>query len=695
LHNAYAGYAAIVDERLAQEALRRRAGVYAAPRRVRAGQQISQEELQDRLLRAGYKQGRADDPDIHQSSGVFVVDGNTTQLRTNDFDRAPGAPDTVNFKFNRGNGAQIVKIEDAATGERLQSVDLPPESLTTESGSTTLPRGAGIQSRFEDFPPSLIDALIAIEDRNFFSHRGVDVKAIFRAFWENWRHGEIREGGSTITQQLIKTSFLTPERTYQRKFAEAMMAIALERRLSKEDIFTIYANRVYLGHSGMTAIFGFKQAARIYFGKGLHELSLAESAMIAGLAQAPNRYSPYQRPDDAIARRNTVLDSMVETGFISPEEAEAAKSERLSVIPSQKFDESAAHHFLDYLKRELASRNISEREDPNLEIRTTLDLDLQRAANLAVKNYLAKLDRVFSRRAKRARGGRPEAALIAINPHTGEILAMVGGRDYADSQLNRVTDARRQPGSVFKPIVYATALANGVSPEAIFFDAPHEIIFGNQIYRPQNYGGGFSNQLVTLREGIVRSLNVVAVDAALMVGLSRVADIAEKMGLPRPEPYPSMALGAVEVTPLEIAQVYSTFANGGVNVTPFGIKTITRDDKTEEITSVKSRVLAPSVAYVVTETLAEAVNRGTGASVRRLGYLGPAAGKTGSSHDAWFAGYTPNLLAVVWVGFDDYHDLGMVGGAAAAPIWTDFVKRALAARPDLGAPDSGAEESAQ
>jgi len=272
---------------------------------------------------------------------------------------------------------------------------------------------------------------------------------------------------------------------------------------------------------------------------------------------------------------------------------------------------------------------------------------------------------------------------------------MVGGRDYADSQLNRVTDARRQPGSVFKPIVYATALANGVSPEAIFFDAPHEIIFGNQIYRPQNYGGGFSNQLVTLREGIVRSLNVVAVDAALMVGLSRVADIAEKMGLPRPEPYPSMALGAVEVTPLEIAQVYSTFANGGVNVTPFGIKTITRDDKTEEITSVKSRVLDPSVAYVVTETLAEAVNRGTGASVRRLGYLGPAAGKTGSSHDAWFAGYTPNLLAVVWVGFDDYHDLGMVGGAAAAPIWTDFVKRALAARPDLGAPDPGAEESAQ
>lgn len=683
LHKAYAGYAAIVDERLDQEALRRRAGVYAAPRRVSVGQQISQDELGDRLLRAGYRQGRQGNPIDQISSGVFVIEGDVTRLRTNEFDRAARAPETVNIKFNRRSGGRIVKIENAATGESLQSVALPPESLTPEIGATTLPRGVGIQARFEDFPPSLINALTAIEDRNFFSHRGVDVKAVVRALWENWRHGEIREGGSTITQQLIKTNFLTPERTYQRKFAEAMMAIALEQRLSKEDIFTIYANRIYLGQSGITAIYGFKEAARVYFNKQLGDLSLAESALIAGLAQAPNRYSPYQRPDAALMRRNTVLDAMTNTGFISPEEAEAAKSERLAVIPPGKFDESAAHYFLDYLKRELASRNISEKEESNLEIRTTLDPDLQRAANIAVNNYLAKLDRVFSRRAKRTKGGRPEVALIAINPHTGEILAMVGGRDYASSQLNRVTDARRQPGSVFKPIVYATALANGVSPETFFYDAPHEIIFNNQIYRPQNYGGSFSNQLVTLREGIVKSLNVVAVDAALLVGLSRVADIAEKMGLPRPAPYPSMALGAVDATPFEIARAYSTFANGGVSVTPFGVKSITRDDRTEEISATKTSVLNPAVASVVTETLAEVVDRGTATTVRRLGYLGPAAGKTGSSHDAWFAGYTPNLLAVVWVGFDDYHNLGMVGGDAAAPIWTDFIKRATAVRPDL------------
>jgi penicillin-binding protein 1B len=273
---------------------------------------------------------------------------------------------------------------------------------------------------------------------------------------------------------------------------------------------------------------------------------------------------------------------------------------------------------------------------------------------------------------------------------------MVGGRDYASSQLNRVTDARRQPGSVFKPIVYAAALANGVSPDSIFFDAPHEIIFGNQIYRPQNYGGRFSNQMVTLREGVVRSLNVVAVEAAIQIGLSKVADIAEKMGLPRPEPYPSMALGAFGATPFEIARAYSTFANGGVSVTPFGIESITHDGVTEEIAAAQTRVLRPSAAYVVTETLAEAVDRGTATRVRSMGYLGPAAGKTGSSHDAWFAGYTPKLLVVVWVGFDDYHNLGMVGGDAAAPIWTDFIKRALASRPDLRAetftPPAGVEK---
>ena len=687
LHKVYAHYAAIVDRQLDQQSLQRRAhaGVYAAPRRLSVEQQVSRDELRERLLRAGYEEERQGAPADRFSSGSFVFEGDTAQLRTSEFARAGSLPETVSIKFGKHRDERIVNIEDAATGQNLKSVALPPELLAVGGGARAHPKSLGSQARFDDFPPALVNALIAIEDRSFFSHGGVDVKAVFRAMWENWRHGEIREGGSTITQQLIKTNFLTPERTYERKFTEALMAVAIERRLSKEEIFTIYANRVYLGQSGLTPVYGFKQASRVYFGKDLHELSLAESALIAGLIQAPNRYSPYLRSDAAAARRNTVLDAMVETGGISAEEAEAAKSESLAVIPPVKSEESAAQHFVDYLKRELASRNISEKDE--LEIRTTLDLDLQSAANIAVKNHLAKLDRVFSRRAKSAKGEAtlPEASLIAIDPHTGEILAMVGGRDYASSQLNRVTAARRQPGSVFKPIVFAAALANGMSPEAVFDDSPRQIFFGRQIYRPQNYGGGFSNQPVTLREGIVRSLNVVAVDAAMRVGLPKVADIAEKMGLPRPEAYPSMALGAFEATPFEIAEAYSTFVNGGIRVAPFGIKSVTSGDVTSKITAAKTSVLRASAAYVITETLADVVNRGTATRVRGLGYRGPAAGKTGSSRDAWFAGYTPKILVVVWVGFDDHHNLEMTGDAAAVPIWTDFVKRALALRPDLKA----------
>ncbi|MGE0127348.1 MAG: transglycosylase domain-containing protein [Blastocatellales bacterium] len=684
LHGVYAHYAAIVDGQIDQQLLQRRVGIYAAPRRVSVEQQISQDELKERLLRAGYRQRERSDG---SSSGSFVFEGDTVELRTNEIARASSLPETLKIKFSKGSKSneRIINIENGVTGQGLKSAALPPELITTDGNTMLHPRSF---ARFDEFPPSLVNALIAIEDRHFFLHRGVDLKAICRAMWANWRHGEIREGGSTITQQLIKTNFLTPERTYERKFAEAMMAVAIERRLSKEEIFTIYANRVYLGQSGLTAVYGFKQAARVFFDKDLPELSLAESALIAGLVQAPSRYSPYLHPDAAIARRNTVLDAMVEIDEISVEEAEASKAEKLTVVPSAEPDEEAAQHFVDYLRRELASRNISEKEERSLRIQTTLDLDLQQAANIAVKNHMAKIDRVFGRRAKGTQAGSnlPEAALIAIDPHTGEILAMVGGRDYAASQLNRVTDARRQPGSVFKPIVYAAALTHGISPGTTFDDAPRDFVFGHEIYRPENYGGRFSNRTVTLREGIVRSLNVVAVDAAMRVGLPRVANIAQRMGLPRPEAYPSMALGAFEATPFEIAQAYSAFANSGKRVAPFGIKTIIEGDvAARKNTAMKTIVFNTSTAYLITETLADVVNHGTATRIRGMGYRGPAAGKTGSSRDAWFAGYTPKMLVVVWVGFDNHRDLGMTGGDAAVPIWTDFVKRALALRPDLNA----------
>jgi penicillin-binding protein 1B len=704
LRGAYNRYAAVVDQQIDRQALLRQTGIYAAPRRLNDDQQISQDELRERLLRAGYSQApRGSQAPTRQeegqsNSGDFDFAGDTVDVRTNEGIQSASLPKLLKIKLGKPsrNGARVVSLKDGETGHELKTVILPPELITTDGLTRMHPRS---QASFKDFPPVLVKALIAIEDRHFFTHRGVDVKAVCRAMWENWRHGEIREGGSTITQQLIKTSFLTPERTYERKVTEAMMAVAIERRLSKEEIFTIYGNHVYLGQSGLTGVNGFKQAAQVFFGKDLQDLTLAESALIAGLVQAPNRYSPYTHPDVAVARRNTVLDAMVETGDISVEEADAAKEEKLAVNPPAKPDESAAQHFVDYLKREMANRNIDEKNQSNLTIQTTIDLDLQEAANAAVENHLKSLDRIFRRRPHGAKSGdgesgapssdaEPQAALIAVDPHTGAILAMVGGRNYAASQLNRVIDARRQPGSVFKPIVYAAALANGMSPDTVFDDSPHEFVFGNEVYRPQNFGGGFSNQQVTLREGIVRSLNVVAVEAAIRVGLPKVADFAQKMGMPRPDPYPSMALGSFEATPFEIAEAYTTFANNGVSVVPFGIKSYTNGETSEaQNTESEVKVLTASTAYAVTETLTDVVNRGTATRVRALGYRGPAAGKTGSSRDAWFAGYTPNLLVVVWVGFDDHRDLKMTGGDAAVPIWTDFIKRAFVARPDLNADD--------
>ena len=674
----YNHYEAIVTTRLSKQSLQRPAGIYAAPRRVSIGQSITRDELKKRLLRAGYLES---DQVAAFAAGSFVVPDNAVEIRTNDFARTDVLPASVRVTFSsKTNDHELIAgIKDNVAGHSLKTIQLPPELITADINTKTQTRS---YADFDDFPAILVKAVTAIEDRQFFNHSGVDLGAICRAFVKNSWSGEIRQGGSTITQQLIKTHFLTPKRTYERKFAEAMMAIAIEHHLSKQQIFVLYGNRVYLGQSGITTVYGFKQASRVFFGKETSEVSLAEAALLAGIVQAPNRYSPYLHPEAAIARRNAVLDAMVETNNISADEAATAKSEQLALQPPARLDESAAPHFIDYIKRELAAHRVDESDEPHLRIETTLDPDLQQAANQAVKAHLAKLDKFF---ASRVRDARPDAALIAIDPHTGEILAMVGGRDYTTSQFNRVIDAHRQPGSVFKPIVYAAALAQGMSPTTTFDDKAQDFELSSKaVYHPENFGHSYSNRPVMLREGIVRSLNVVAVNAALQVGLSNVANMAERAGLPRPYPYPSMALGAFEATPLQIAQAYSAFANNGLGVVPFAVKAIRSEDAviTENVAE-KRGVLTSSTAYIITDTLAEAVNRGTASRIRQLGYRGPAAGKTGSSHDAWFAGYTPNLLVVVWVGFDDYRNLELTGGEAAIPIWTDFINHALALRPDL------------
>ncbi|MCA1633017.1 MAG: PBP1A family penicillin-binding protein [Acidobacteria bacterium] len=673
----YTHYSGVVDERLASGYLTSRAGLYAAPRVLRAGQKISRERLAEILRRSGYVDAEAS----RVWSGRFKVEGNGIEIRPRGTGVAAQPFEVVRIEFDR-RGQHIAAL--AGDGAQIDSYTLEPEPLTNDATMKTGEHGA---LAYNDVPPTLAHAILSIEDRRFFEHNGLDVVGIARALW-SWGgdagQQDFKQGGSTITQQLVKNTYLTPERTLRRKFNEAVLASVLERRLSKEDIFALYCNEIYLGQRGSVGVRGVAQAARVFFGKELKDLSLAEAATIAGMIQSPGRYAPDRHPELAKTRRDTVLAAMLRDGHVSEEQRSAAAAEPVRVAASDGRD-ATAPYFIDYVNRGVEARysgaTVPE-EGRALRVYTTIDLELQRMAEEAVHTQIARLEKVF--KGKRT----PQAALVALDPRTGDILAMVGGNSYADSQLNRATDARRQPGSVFKPIVYAAAIESGISPLSTSADAPREFRYDVRAkYRPANYGGGYSMRDVTLREGLVRSLNVVTVDAALRTGLSRVASLAESLGLPKPAPYPSLALGTTETTPLEVATAYTAFANAGRVAPPSAIARV--DDAAhpsaglDEIQTAR-QVLRPSTSYMLTDMLTEVINRGTARAARGTAKGVALAGKTGTSRDGWFAGYTPNLVCVVYVGFDDNEELGLTGAESALPVWAEFVRRAVELRPELG-----------
>jgi len=475
-----------------------------------------------------------------------------------------------------------------------------------------------------------------------------------------------------------------------------MMAVVLETKLSKEQIFQLYANEVYMGQSGSYSINGVGEAASTYFNKDVVNLTLPECAFIAGIIRGPSLYSPYRDADRAKARRNQVLDSMVESGFITREQAEAAKATELKIQAKRSAMNTGAPYFIDYLQQqsttELAGRDLSRQ---SYRIYATIDMDLQRAADKAVNDTLQELDKIFARRKKDPiPPGTLQAALVALDAKTGDILAMVGGRDYGQSQLNRAVDAHRQPGSVFKPIVYTTALNTAyeeagqdvITPASMFMDAPETFYYGNGTYSPENFGKVYSNKELPLREGLVHSLNVITVRVAERVGYQHVARMAERLGLPRPQPFPALALGTAEATPLEVARAYTAFANAGnlVSTRPYTRVTNAEGSGIGEDRPEVRQVLRPTISWLMTNIMQDVLNRGTAAGARRMGFTEKtAAGKTGTSRDGWFAGYTPNMVCVVWVGFDDNSELGLEGAKSALPIWAAFMKQALSIRPDL------------
>ncbi|MDR7543234.1 MAG: penicillin-binding protein 1A [Armatimonadota bacterium] len=527
-----------------------------------------------------------------------------------------------------------------------------------------------------EIPPVMRQAVLAMEDERFYAHRGVDPRGIIRALWRNVREGEVVEGGSTITQQLARNLFLTQERTVSRKLAEVFLALEIERRLTKEEILERYLNQVYFGQGA----YGVEMAARVYFGKSVRDVTLSEAALLAGLIRAPSVYSPYRSFARAKQQQEIVLARMAASGYISTEEAARARAARITLAPATNAGLAGirAPYFVSHILPRLLERFGEDLVyKGGLQIYTTLDPGMQAAAERAVRDGIAA--------ARRARLKIEQGALVAVDPRTGAIRAMIGGVDFAASQFNRAWQARRQPGSAFKVFVYTTAIAEGIPPTRILDDSPVTYrIAGARDWSPKNYDGKFSGP-VTLRRAVERSINVPAARMTYELGPQKVAETARAMGIESPlAPHLSLALGSADVTPLEMATAFATLANGGLRVRPLSVvKVVDARGKVLEDHRPHRQVGIPAdVAYVMTDILKGVIRHGTGTAAN-IGK--PAAGKTGTTDDyrnAWFIGYTPRLSAAVWVGNDDNSPMNRVtGGMIPARIWASFMKVATASDP--------------
>jgi penicillin-binding protein 1B len=703
----YVKYERVVDRRMAGGIFSNAAKIYARPRTISVGEKLDAADLTAELRRAGYSED-GDSPIGHYS---FDPDGLHVMPGPQSFH---GSDSAAVIRFERGKVSSISQA--GGNHQAFAAYELEPQLVTALFEGQDRSKRELI--KFQDIPPVLVNAVLAIEDRRFFQHGGVNYIRLLEAAAVDLREGRHEQGGSTITMQLSRGFFLTPQKTLKRKLTEMMIAIELEQKFSKQRIFEMYANEVYLGQRGSFTINGFGEASHAYFNKDVKNLTLPEAALLAGMIQRPNYLSPYKNAKRALERRNLVLDSMVDTGTITSAEAEQAKAAPLT-LATPNVEASDAPYFVDLVKDQLSGQfNEQELNNHALRIYTTIDPDLQRAAAEAVDIGMKVVDeQVIKRRTHKIKTGTgkdatteikvesgpmPQVALVAIDPHTGEILALVGGRNYGMSQLNHAM-AKRPTGSVFKPFVYAAAINTAVTGQTLFAntntdsdtgvatnsdgvftpaslidDSQVSIANGDQVYEPRNYHEAFHGE-VTARYALAESLNNATVRLGQEVGFDKVAALAKAAGIASVRATPAIALGAYDATPVEMAGAYTVFANGGTRLSPLMVTSV-RDARGNVLDNYKTdtkEVLDPRVAYVMTTMMEAVVNNGTGYPVRARGFAAPAAGKTGTSHDAWFAGYTSNLLCIVWVGNDDYTDIKLAGGAAAAPIWAEFMKRAI------------------
>jgi penicillin-binding protein 1B len=681
----YIKYSRMIDARLSGNVLQNTTQIFSAPEYISVGQAWTPDDLINYLTRVGYRPDKDDN-----AVGQYTVQGNTVDIRPSKLSYFAGS-NALAVQFSKDS---IRAIRPLAGGGSLDAAQIEPELITNLFDSAREKRRP---VRYEDLLPVLVHSILSAEDKRFFDHGGFDFIRIVGAAWADIRHTSSHyQGASTITMQVARTFFLSTDRTWRRKLAEAMISFELEQRFNKQQIFELYANEVYLGNRGSFGIRGFSEASVAYFGKDLRDLSLPECAYLAGIIRAPNYYSTADRhPERGAQARDRVLTQMLENKYITQEEFEEAKRAPLKIVRSS-ITGGEAPYFVDMVKDHLLDK-YSENEllSQNFRVYTTLDPALQRAAVAAVDAGVKNVDLLLAKKydkwkrelaKKKSAEAVPQVqvALVALDPRTGEIKAVIGGRDYGQSQLNHAL-ARRQPGSVFKPFVYAAAFDNAVdgvqpiiTPATTVDDEPTTFEFEGKEYTPNNYGEKFMGH-VTVREALTNSLNVATVKVAELIGYGRVVQIARQMGLGNNiQPTPAVALGAYEMTPVDVAAGYTAFANGGIRAEPQFLYSVVNADGTvlEKFTPQTHLVLDPRVAFLVTSLLEDVLNKGTGAGVRARGFTLPAAAKTGTSRDGWFAGYTSNLLTVIWIGFDDNRDLGLTGGAAAAPIWADFMLRA-------------------
>jgi penicillin-binding protein 1B len=691
----YVSFGRMIDVRMHGERERSLPRVYARPVDLHRGQTLSEQDLINRLNDLGYAQR----PTAGQP-GEFSLQRNTVAIVPRG---GKLAGRTVRVEFNappRGSTAAPAGIQslNVAGVGKATSVELDSPLVTALISSTE--REKRRHMALSAIPKYMQQAVIAIEDQRFYSHPGINVIRFLAAAVSNVVGGTRVSGASTITEQLARMFFFEDEfnaelqtgtrgRTLEsvlRKARQMWMSIVLERRLSKDEILELYLNDVYLGQRGSFGIHGVAEASRIFFGKDVANISIAEAATIAGVINSPASRSPFTNAKRSVERRNVVVNAMLSERYITADQAEHARHEPLHVVARAVDNE--APYFVDLVSQQLNESFPGLTTEPGtIDVYTTLDVNLQRAALDAVREGLANVDKQLAAR-RRTRAQPPQAALIAVDPRTGDILAMVGGRSYSQSQFNRAVVAHRQPGSVFKPFVYLAAFERGVeegrtdfTPAALTLDEPATFDFNGQTWEPKNYDD-YDGE-ITWRQALAQSRNLGTIQVGYQVGFDKIAALWRRIGVGTPpQPYPSIALGVFELTPLEVATAYTLFTNNGA-VRPLHVidRIVTAGKELRPAPSKLKQVTRSDTTFLVTNMLRSVINEGTGAGARAAGFTLDAAGKSGTTNDlrdAWFVGFTPELLTVTWVGYDNNQPLGLTGSSAALPIWTAFMKNALA-----------------